>query len=602
MSEYVAPIKDMQFVFHELAGFDDVAALPGCEDISRDLVDAILEEAAKFASGVLSPLNQVGDREGARLNGNAVSTPNGWKQAYRQFCESGWTAVAADPAHGGQGLPTLISTALNEMWKASNMAFSLCPMLTNGAIEAVAARGSDALKAVFLDKMVSGEWTGTMNLTEPQAGSDLSAVRARAEPQADGTYRIFGQKIFITYGEHDLTPNIVHLVLARLPDAPEGIKGISLFAVPKFLVNADGTLGARNDVRCVSLEHKLGIHASPTCVMAYGDQGGAVGYLVGQVHHGLAIMFIMMNAARFAVGLEGVALSERAWQRALDFARERIQGFDPAEKTGNAANQRISIIRHPDVQRMLMLMKSQTEAMRALAYVVAAATDRAERHPDELTRTRAQGFVDLLIPVVKGWCTETSIEVASLGVQVHGGMGYIEETGAAQYLRDARITTIYEGTTAIQANDFIGRKIARDKGAAIGLVLAEMREVAAHCMVIGGEDFGRIGASLNTGANALTSGVVWLLRTFPEMPGEAHASAVPLLRLAGIVLGGWQLARGALAAHRRIGAGDADKAFLEAKINTARFYADHVLSQADGLAHCVTNGATATLANGLLDA
>ncbi|MEC5387099.1 acyl-CoA dehydrogenase [Uliginosibacterium sp. H3] len=597
MSEYVAPIKDMQFVLRELAGLDEVAALPGCDDVSPDLVEAILEEAAKFAGGVLSPLNATGDREGSRLDGNAVTTPKGWKDAYRQFAESGWTAVAAEPEHGGQGLPTLLSTTLNEMWKASNMAFSLCPMLTNGAIEAIRSRGSDALKAIFLDKMVAGEWTGTMNLTEPQAGSDLAAVRARAEPQADGTYRVFGQKIFITYGEHDLTPNIVHLVLARLPEAPEGVKGISLFVVPKFLVNADGSLGARNDVRCVSLEHKLGIHASPTCVMAYGDEGGAVGYLVGQPHHGLAIMFIMMNAARFAVGLEGVALAERAWQRALQFSRERIQGYDPAEKAGA----RVPIIRHPDVQRMLMLMKSQTEAMRALAYVVAGATDKAERHPDELTRTRAQGFVDLMIPIVKGWSTETSIEVTSLGVQVHGGMGYIEETGAAQYLRDARITTIYEGTTAIQANDFIGRKIARDKGAAIGLVLAEMREVAAHCTVIGGENFGRVGASLNAGANALASSVVWLLRTFPELPGEAHASAVPLMRLAGIVFGGWQLARAALAAHRRIGAGDADKHFLEAKIITARFYADHVLSQADGLAHCVINGASVTLASGLLD-
>jgi alkylation response protein AidB-like acyl-CoA dehydrogenase len=599
MSEYVAPLKDMLFALRELAGLDDLSSLPGCEEVTPDLVEAILEEAAKFANGVLSPLNQTGDREGCRLTGNEVTTPPGWQQAYLQFAESGWTAVAAEPEHGGQGLPTLISTVLNEMWKAANLAFSLCPMLTNGAIEALVLRGSDELKASFLDRMVSGEWTGTMNLTEPQAGSDLSAVRTRAEPQADGTYRIFGQKIFITYGEHDLTPNIVHLVLARLPDAPEGVKGISLFVVPKFLVNADGSLGLRNDVRCVALEHKLGIHGSPTCVMAYGDEGGAVGYLVGPANHGLAIMFIMMNAARFAVGLEGVAIAERAWQRALEFAKERVQGYDPAVKSGGAASERVPIIRHPDVQRMLMLMKSQTEAMRALAYVVAAATDRGERHPDELTRTRAQGFVDLMIPVVKGWCTETGIEVASLGVQVHGGMGYIEETGAAQYLRDARITSIYEGTTAIQANDFIGRKIARDKGQAIGLVLSDMREVAASCTVIGGEHFGRIGASLNAGANALTSGVVWLLRTFPEMPGEAYASSVPLLRLAGIVFGGWQMARAALAAHRRIGAGDEHKIFLEAKINTARFYADHVLSQADGIAHCVIHGAAATLASGL---
>ncbi len=411
MSEYVAPLKDMHFVLNELAGLNELASLPGCEEVSPELVDAILEEAAKFASGVLSPLNQTGDRQGCRLVGHDVTTPQGWQGAYLQFAESGWTAVAAEPEHGGQGLPTLVSTTLNEMWKAANLAFSLCPMLTNGAIEALVLRGSDDLKSTFLDRMVSGEWTGTMNLTEPQAGSDLSAVRTRAEPQADGTYCIFGQKIFITYGEHDLTPNIVHLVLARLPDAPEGVKGISLFVVPKFLVNTDGSLGLRNDVRCVALEHKLGIHGSPTCVMAYGDEGGALGYLVGQANHGLAIMFIMMNAARFAVGLEGVAIAERAWQRALEFAKERVQGYDPAAKAGTTA-ERVPIIRHPDVQRMLMLMKSQTEAMRALAYVVAAATDRAERHPDDLVRTRAQGFVDLMIPVVKAWCTETGIEVA----------------------------------------------------------------------------------------------------------------------------------------------------------------------------------------------
>ncbi|MFT3736629.1 MAG: acyl-CoA dehydrogenase [Rhodocyclaceae bacterium] len=594
MNEYRAPLREMQFVLSELAGLNELSSLPGCEEISPDLVEAILEEAGKFATGVLSPLNRVGDRGGATLSNGDVKTASGWPQAYRQFCEAGWTAVVAEPEHGGQGLPRLVGTAINEMWKSANMAFSLCPMLTNGAIEAVTLRGSDALKATYLERMVSGEWTGTMNLTEPQAGSDLAAVRSKAVPQGDGTYRISGQKIFITYGEHDLTPNIVHLVLARLPEAPEGVKGISLFLVPKFLVNDDGSLGARNDVRCVSLEHKLGIHASPTCVMSYGDNGGAVGYMVGEPNTGLATMFVMMNAARFAVGLEGVALAERAWQQARDYAHERVQGYDPAVKGG----ERIAIVQHPDVRRMLMLMKSQTEAMRALACVVAAATDKAERHPDEAQRAQAQSFVDLMIPVVKGWCTETAVEVASLGVQVHGGMGYIEETGAAQHLRDARITTIYEGTTAIQANDFIGRKIARDKGAAIGHVIAEVREVAAACTVAGGEQFGRLGAALNTSANALTSSVVWILRSYPEMPGEAHASAVPLLRLAGLVCGGWQLARAALVARRKLEQGD--DAFLSAKITTACFFADHLLSQADGLAHCVMHGASATL-QGVVD-
>lgn len=392
-----------------------------------------------------------------------MRTAPGWQEAYRQFAEAGWTALACDPDYGGQGLPKLVATATMEMWKSANMAFSLCPMLTTGAISALALKGTETQKDLYLPRMVSGEWTGTMNLTEPQAGSDLAAVRTQAEPQPDGSYKLFGQKIFITYGEHDLTGNIVHLVLARLPDAPEGVKGISLFVVPKFLVGADGSLGQRNDVHCVSIEHKLGIHASPTAVLAFGDHGGAAGELVGEANRGLEYMFIMMNEARFAVGMEGLALSERAYQQALAYARERVQGTDPGVRGGP----KVAIIRHPDVRRMLMLMKSQTEAMRALAYVVGAATDLAHGHPDPGVRAIQQAFVDLMIPVVKGWCTENATDIASLGIQVHGGMGYIEETGAAQHLRDARITSIYEGTTAIQANDLIGRKIAREQGATI---------------------------------------------------------------------------------------------------------------------------------------
>ncbi|MCK2094792.1 acyl-CoA dehydrogenase [Thauera aromatica] len=591
MSNYSAPLRDMQFVMRDLAGLDEVTRLPGNEDVTPDLVDAILEEADKFAAGVLAPLNRSGDQHGARWHDGEVTTAPGWKEAYRQFAESGWTAIACDPQHGGQGLPKLVSTAVMEMWKSANMAFSLCPMLTTGAIEALLLCGSDAQKAMYLPKMVAGEWTGTMNLTEPQAGSDLAAVRTRAEPQADGSYRLFGQKIFITYGEHDLTGNIVHLVLARLPDAPEGVKGISLFVVPKYLVEADGSLGAHNDVRCVSIEHKLGIHASPTCVLAFGDQGGATGTLVGEPNRGLEYMFIMMNEARFAVGMEGLALSERAYQHALQYARERVQGTEAGVRGGP----KVSIIRHPDVRRMLMSMKSQTEAMRALAYVVAAETDKAHRHADAQQRAHSQAFVDLMIPVVKGWLTENAFEIASTGVQVHGGMGFIEETGAAQHLRDARITSIYEGTTAIQANDLIGRKIARDGGAAIGAVVRQMGAVETELGVIGDEPFVAIRRALGSGIAAVEDAVAYILATYDRDIKAASVGAVPFLRLLGIVTGGWQLARAALAARRRLDAGEGEADFYRAKIVSARFYADHVMAQAPGLAYTVVNGAAGAL-------
>jgi acyl-CoA dehydrogenase len=588
---YTAPIRDMKFVMKELAGLDAVAQLPGCEEVSEDLVDAILEEAGKFAANVLAPLNRPGDQQGAKWKDGAVTTAPGWKNAYEQFAQAGWTALACNPEHGGQGLPRLVATAVNEMWKASNLAFSLCPMLTMGAIEALELRGTEAQKATFLDKMVAGEWTGTMNLTEPGAGSDLAAVRTRAEPQGDGSYRLFGQKIFITYGEHDLTDNIIHLVLARLPDAPEGVKGISLFVVPKFLVNADGSPGARNDVHCVSIEHKLGIHASPTCVLAFGDHGGAVGELVGEANRGLEYMFIMMNAARFAVGLEGVSIAERAYQHALAYAKERVQGTEIGVKGGG----KVAIIRHPDVRRMLMLMKSQTEAMRALAMVVASAGDAAQRHPDAAERARNQAFVDLMIPVVKGWSTETGIEVASLGVQVHGGMGYIEETGAAQYLRDARITTIYEGTTGIQANDLIGRKIAREQGATIEAVLAMMRQVDARLAEQGGDDFAAIRTRLAAGVDAVAEAAAWIVANYGGDVKRVSVGAVPYLRLLGVVAGGWQMARAALVAAQRLAEGAGDGDFYRAKIVTARFYADHLLTQAPGLAATVTAGGAAAL-------
>ncbi len=590
MSNYTAPIRDMQFVMNELADFDGVAALPGNDEVSSDLVDAILEEANKFASGVLAPLNWSGDQEGASWNEGNVKTATGWKDAYRQFAESGWTALACDPEYGGQGLPKLLSTAVMEMWKSANMAFSLCPMLTTGAIESLMLRGSDEQKNMYLPKMVSGKWTGTMNLTEPQAGSDLAAVRTKAEPQGDGTYLISGQKIFITYGDHDMTDNIIHLVLARLPDAPEGVKGISLFVVPKFMVNADGTLGARNDVHCVSIEHKLGIHASPTCVLAFGDNGGAVGTLIGEANRGLEYMFIMMNEARFAVGMEGLALSERAYQHALQYAKDRIQGTEAGVRGGP----KVSIIHHADVRRMLMSMKSQTEAMRALAYVVGAATDFAHHHEDQAVRAQKQAFVDLMIPVVKGWLTENSIEVASTGVQVHGGMGFIEETGAAQHLRDARITTIYEGTTAIQANDLIGRKIARENGVTIKALLAEMREVEAQ-LDASDPALAAIRRSLSAGVTAVEEAVAYILATYNEDIKAASVGSVPFLKLLGIVAGGWQMARAALVAKTKLAGQGGDHGFYSAKLVTARFYADHVMAQAPGLAYAVVNGATGAL-------
>ncbi|HJV26839.1 MAG TPA: acyl-CoA dehydrogenase [Aromatoleum sp.] len=591
MSQYTAPIRDMQFVMRELAGLDEVAQLPGCEEVSPDLVDAILDEANKFASGVLAPLNRSGDQEGARWEEGKVFTATGWKDAYRQFTEAGWTALACEPEFGGQGLPKLVATAVMEMWKSANMAFSLCPMLTNGAIEAITLTGTDEQKATYLPKMISGEWTGTMNLTEPQAGSDLAAVRTRAEPQGDGTYKIFGQKIFITYGEHDLTDNIIHLVLARLPDAPEGVKGISLFVVPKFMVNADGTPGARNDVHCVSIEHKLGIHASPTCVLAFGDKGGAIGTLVGEANRGLEYMFIMMNEARFAVGMEGLALSERAYQHALGYAKDRVQGTEVGVRGGP----KVSIIHHPDVRRMLMSMKSQTEAMRAVAYVVGAATDVAHAHPDSAVRAQKQAFVDLMIPVVKGWLTENSIEVSSTGVQVHGGMGFIEETGAAQHFRDSRITTIYEGTTAIQANDLIGRKIAREGGATVKAVIGEMRRVTAKLAEESSDSFIAMRKSLEAGIAALESAVEYILATYGKDVKAASVGSVPFLKLFGIVAGGWQMARAALIAQARL-AENADGAdFYRTKIVTARFYADHILPQAQGLAYTVANGALSAL-------
>jgi alkylation response protein AidB-like acyl-CoA dehydrogenase len=490
-------------------------------------------------------------------------------------------------------MPQLVAAAIDEMWNASNMAFELCPMLTGGAIEAIELNGSDALKHTYLPKMVSGEWTGTMNLTEPQAGSDLAAVRAKAVPQADGSYRVYGNKIFITYGDHDYTDNIVHLVLARTPDAPPGTKGISLFVVPKFIVNADGSLGAHNDVRCVSLEHKLGIHASPTAVLAFGDHGGAVGQIVGEENHGLEYMFVMMNLARFGVGMQGVGIAERAYQRARDYARDRVQG-----RVAGAARDATAggIIGHPDVRRMLMTMRAHTEAARALGYVTAAALDRARRHPDAELRKRELAFAELMIPIVKGWNTEIAQQTAYLGVQVHGGMGYIEESGAAQHVRDARITTIYEGTTGIQANDLIGRKIARDGGKAMRAVIAAMRGVERRLADAGSEELAAIGVRLHAGVDALEDATRWIVAHWSDDPRAVLAGAGPFLELAGTVCGGAELGRAALAAAKRLAAGDGDADFMRAKIATARHFADHALTKAPGLRDTVVAGSSAVLA------
>jgi acyl-CoA dehydrogenase len=581
----------MRFILREIAPLAEVNDLPGCGDVTMEVADAILVEAGKFAASVLSPLNPVGDREGARWNDGEVRTAAGWRDAYAGFTEAGWNGLACDAAHGGQGAPRLVSALVEEIWNGANVSFALCPMLTHGAIEALELSGSEAQKATYLPKLVSGEWAGTMVLTEPQAGSDLAAVRTRAVPQGDGTYRLEGQKIFITYGEHDLTGNIVHLVLARTPDAPPGVKGISLFVVPKFLVGADGSLGERNDVRCVSLEHKLGIHASPTAVLALGDKGGAVGWLVGQENRGIEYMFIMMNAARYAVGLQGIGISELAYQQALWYARERVQGSE----LGSRNREGVAIIRHPDVRRMLLLMKSQTEAMRAVACVVAAAMDTARCHPDAGRRALSQAFVDLMIPIVKGWSTENSIDIASLGIQVFGGMGYVEETGAAQIFRDSRITTIYEGTTGIQAADLMGRKVARDGGTAIRRVISEMRQVEAQLETGSSPDLSAIAARLRDGIVALDAAVEFVLSTYGKDVRRASVGAVPFLHLFGIVAGGWQMARSALAAHRHVAAGRGD-GFLRAKLATARFYADHVLVRAGGLSREVVDGAEGALA------
>ncbi|TVT50205.1 MAG: acyl-CoA dehydrogenase [Denitromonas halophila] len=590
MTTYIAPVREMLFAMNALAGLEEIAGLPGNEEISPDLVEAILDEAGKFATEVLAPINAPGDRQGNTWRDGEVSTADGFKEAYASFCETGWNGMPASTEFGGQGLPVTVSTAVLEMWKSANMSFSLCQMLTLGAVEAIAHHGSDELKNTFLPNMVAGTWTGTMNLTEPQAGSDLAAVRCKAEPRGDGSYAISGTKIFITWGEHDMAENIIHLVLARLPDAPPGVKGISLFVAPKFLVNADGSLGARNDLVCASIEHKMGIHASATAVMAFGEKDGAIGYLVGEPNRGLEYMFTMMNHARLNVGLEGVGIAERAYQQAVGYARDRIQGRIIGDKSGDKK----PILHHPDVRRMLMDMKSRTEATRAIAYYVAGCMDRAKSHPDETVRGANQRRLELLTPVVKGWCTEAAQGVTWNGIQVHGGMGFIEETGACQHMRDARITTIYEGTTAIQANDLIGRKVAREGGHAMRALLEDMATTRRQLDGHSDAQMRHIGAALGGGMYALAEATDWLLANYDAHPQAAAAGAVPFLKLAGTVAGGWLMARSALVAFERLA--DSDDGFYAAKLITARYFSEHVLPEANSYRDAIVNGSESVLA------
>jgi alkylation response protein AidB-like acyl-CoA dehydrogenase len=588
---YQAPVKDMLFDMQELAGLAQVAQLPGFEEAGIETAQAVLDECAKFNEGVVAPLNFEGDRNPSYWKDGQVFTTPGFKDAFRQFSEGGWQGLQHPGDFGGQGLPKTIGAACVEMLNSANLSFALCPLLTDGAIEALLTAGTPEQQQTYIPKMISGEWTGTMNLTEPQAGSDLALVRTRAEPQGDGSYRIFGTKIFITYGEHDMAGNIVHLVLARVTGAPEGVKGISLFIVPKFMVKADGSLGERNDVQCVSIEHKLGIKASPTAVLQFGDKGGAVGYLVGQENRGLEYMFIMMNAARYAVGVQGIAVAERAYQKAVQYAKDRVQSRPVDGSLPGSA----PIIHHPDVKRMLMTMRALTEGCRAMAITAAAAYDAAHAHPDAEVRKQNQAFYEFMVPLVKGYSTEMSLEVTSLGVQVHGGMGFIEETGAAQYYRDAKILTIYEGTTAIQANDLVGRKTARDGGATARAIARQIAATEAQLAERGSEAARAAHKRLKAAREAFEQVVDFVAGQAKADPNAAFAGSVPYLLLAGNLMAGWQMARALLVAEDKLAAGE-DRAFMQAKVTTARFYAEHILSRVPGQRDAIVDGAQSVTA------
>jgi len=583
---YRAPVKDMLFVMKHLAGIDAVSALPGYEDAGYDTAAAVLEECARFNEGVVAPLNWAGDQNPSTFKDGKVTTTPGFKEAFKQFSAGGWQALQHPIAYGGQGLPKLIHAACSEMVNSANLSFALCPLLTDGAVEALLTAGTEEQKSTIIPKLVDGSWTGSMNLTEPQAGSDLSMVRTRAEPQPDGTYKLFGTKIYITYGEHDMADNIVHLVLARVVGAPEGVKGISLFICPKFM--PDGT---RNDVHCVSIEHKLGIKASPTAVLQYGDHGGAVAQLIGQENRGLEYMFIMMNAARYGVGVQGIALAERAYQKAVGYARDRVQSRPVDGSLRTAA----PIIHHPDVRRMLMTMRALIEGCRAMALVGASAFDAAHAHPDKDVREQNQAFYEFLVPLIKGLSTEMSLDVASLGVQVHGGMGFIEETGAAQHLRDAKILTIYEGTTAIQANDLVGRKTARDGGAVARAIAAQIEVTVQALSARDSVPCRAMAKRLGAGRQAFVDAVDFVAGGAKGQPNAVYAGSVPYLMLAGTVVAGWQMARALIAAEDLLAAGE-DANFMHAKIATAHFYADHILNKATALRDSIVEGADAVTA------
>ncbi|QSI30151.1 acyl-CoA dehydrogenase [Variovorax sp. RKNM96] len=588
---YTAPLKDMLFDIEHLANIGEIAKLPGFEDAGLETAQAVLEECARFNQDVVAPLNIEGDRNPSSFKGGEVTTTPGFKDAFAQYVSGGWQGLQHPADFGGQGLPKTIGAACGEMLNSANMSFALCPLLSDGAIEALLTAGSDELKAVYLEKLVSGQWTGTMNLTEPQAGSDLAMVRSRAEPQPDGTYKVFGTKIFITYGEHDMAENIVHLVLARVTGAPEGVKGISLFVVPKFMVGKDGALGERNDVHCVSIEHKMGIKASPTAVLQYGDHGGAVGYLVGQENRGLEYMFIMMNSARYAVGMQGIAIAERAYQHAVAYAKDRVQSR-PVDGSINAS---APIIHHPDVKRMLMTMRAYTEGCRAMASVAAAAYDAAHHHPDADARKQNQAFYEFMVPLVKGYSTEMSLEVTSLGVQVHGGMGFIEETGAAQYYRDAKILTIYEGTTAIQANDLVGRKTARDGGQTAKAIAAQIEKTEAELAKSDSAAAASVRKRLKAAREAFIEVVDFVAGQTKASPNAVFSGSVPYLMLAGNLVAGWQLARSLIIAED-LASRSFDTDFMLAKIATARFYAEHILNKAPGIRDSIVDGAESVTA------
>jgi acyl-CoA dehydrogenase len=584
MTDYNPPVKDMRFVLRELVGLDRVLGLEEYADVDADTIDQVLEEAGTFARAVLAPLNVPGDHQGCRVEDRVVQVADGFVDAYRQFVDNGWQTLPVSPEYGGMGLPDAVAVATFEMWQSANMAFSLCPMLTSGAVTAIAAHGTDELRQTYLPKLVTGEWSGTMVLTEPQAGSDLAAITTKAVAENDH-YRITGTKIYITWGDHPMADNVVHLVLARLEGAPEGVRGISMFLVPKFLVNADGSTGDRNDVYATSVEHKLGIHASPTCVMNFGDGDGAIGYLVGEEGKGLANMFTMMNHARLEVGVQGLAIGERAYQLARAYALDRVQGRAPGQEG------RVTIVHHADVRRMLMLMKSQIEAMRAAAYGTGALLDLEMHCDDDAEREAASARFALLTPVIKGWLTEVAQEITSLGIQVHGGMGYVEETGAAQHYRDARILTIYEGTTGIQANDFVGRKILADEGRAVRSLIGDLR--ATGGLLASSGSLADLRPGLDRATDALETAVDWLVAAAPYDANAPGAASVNLLMLAGTVVGGWQMARAALAAEG--GGGGYDAGFRAAKVQTARFYFAQVLPRAHAYGQAATAGADSVM-------